>query len=68
MRLPLVVRCETDHTEIDVVLFQGRKFLDLRSGPVSNAESRYAHTERQILAAVLAMEKFHDCIFGRKKD
>ena len=45
---------------------QDGKVIAFASSTLTDTEKRYANIEREMLAVVVACEKFHSCIFGKK--
>ena len=64
-KLPLVVECDASSTGLGAVLMQQEKSLAYASRALSSSEQHYAQIEKECLAVVFAMERFHQYTYGR---
>jgi hypothetical protein len=63
---PLMVQCDSSQDGIGAVLLQNEKPIDFRSRSMTETERRYAQIEKEMLAVVFSLEKFHQYTFGRR--
>ena len=61
----LTIQCDTSQTGLGAALLQNRQPLAFVSRALTDAETRYAQIEKELLAAVWACEKFIQYTFGR---
>ena len=61
----LSIECDASSTGLGAVLLQDNKPLYYTSRALSQTETRYAQIEKECLAIVFALEKFHQYTFGR---
>ncbi|GFR68212.1 transposon Ty3-I Gag-Pol polyprotein [Elysia marginata] len=60
-----VLEVDSSLTGIGAALLQDGKPIAFASKSLTDTESRYAHIEREPLAAVFAPERFHTYIYGK---
>ena len=61
---PVVVQSDASKYGLGAVLLQDNQPLAYASRALSSAETRYANIEKELLAAVFAVERFHQYTFG----
>ena len=61
----LVLQCDASNKGLGAALLQGGKPIAYKSRAVTPTESRYALIEKEMLALVWGLEKFHQYTFGR---
>lgn len=62
----LEVQCDSSQFGLGAVLMQRGQPIAYASRTLTPAETRYAQIEKEALAIVFAMEKFHEYTFGNK--
>ncbi len=62
----LVIRCDASSKGLGAVLLQEEKPLSYASRALSTTECEYAQIEKECLAIVFFLERFHQYTFGRK--
>ena len=62
----LTIQCDASSIGIGATLLQDEKPICYASKTLSDTERRYAQIERECLAIVFSLEKFHQYCFGRK--
>jgi hypothetical protein len=63
---PLVIQCDASNHGLGAGLLQEDKPLAYASRALTDVESRYAVIEKEMLAIVFALEKWHQFTYGRK--
>ena len=61
----LVLQCDASNKGLGASLFQNGKPITYRSRSLTETESRYAVVEKEMLAVVWGLEKFHYYTYGR---
>ena len=61
----LVIECDASSKGLGAALLQDGKPLEYASRGLTDSEQRYAQIEKECLAIVYALEKFHQYTFGR---
>ena len=61
-----MIQCDASNTGLGAVLFQDGKPLGYASRALSATECEYAQIEKECLAIVFSLERFHQYTFGRK--
>ena len=62
---PLAIQCDASQKGLGAALLQNGKPVAYASRALSDAETRYAQIEKEMLAIVYALEKFNQFTFGR---
>ena len=62
----LVIQCDASSTGLGAVLLQDGKPLGYASRALSATECEYAQIEKECLAIVFSLERFHQYTFGRR--
>ena len=65
MKKPVTVRCDASKSGLGAVLLQDDKPIAFASRSMTDAEVRYAQIEKELLAVVFAMERFHQFTYGQ---
>ncbi|XP_059056153.1 uncharacterized protein K02A2.6-like [Achroia grisella] len=63
---PVVLSVDASSCALGAVLLQGGRPVEFASSTLTETQSRYAQIEKELLAIVYALERFHQYIFGRK--
>ncbi|XP_041362008.1 uncharacterized protein K02A2.6-like [Gigantopelta aegis] len=61
----LVIQCDASSKGLGAVLLQDSKPLAYASRALTDAETRYATIEKEMLAIIFALEKWHQFTYGR---
>ena len=64
--LDLIIQCDASSTGLGATLLQEDKPLVYASRSLSSTEQGYAQIEKECLAIVFSLQKFHQYTFGRK--
>jgi transposase InsO family protein len=62
----LVLQCDASNKGLGAVLLQKGRPIAYKSRALTETESRYASIEKEMLAVVWSLEKFHQYTYGRK--
>ena len=62
----LEIQCDSSQSGLGAVLMQGGRPISYASRALIPAETRYAQIEKEALAIVFAVEKFHEYTFGKR--
>ena len=65
-RQELTIQCDASSFGLGATLLRDEKPICYASKTLSDTERRYAQIERECLAIVFSLEKFHQYYFGRK--
>ncbi|KAK7101996.1 hypothetical protein V1264_020291 [Littorina saxatilis] len=63
---PVVLSVDASKSGLGAACLQNESPVAFASRALSDAETRYAQIEKELLAAVFACKKFHDFIYGRQ--
>ena len=61
----LTIQCDASGKGLGAALLQNKQSIAYCSRALTDTETRYAPIEKEILAVVFAMERFHQYTFGR---
>ena len=61
----LTIQCDVSNKGLGAALLQNGRPIAYASRAITDTESRYASIEKEMLAVVFAMERFHQYTFGR---
>lgn len=62
---PVVITCDASKSGLGALLLQEGKPVAYASRALSDAETRYAQIEKELLAVVFAFSKFHQYVYGK---
>ena len=62
----LVIECDASETGLGAALLQKGRPIAYASRSLTDTETRYAQLEKECLAIVFALERFHQYTFGRR--
>lgn len=62
---PVVITCDASKSGLGAALLQENKPIAYASRALSDAETRYAQIEKELLAVVFAFQKFHQYVYGK---
>ena len=65
-RKDLEIQCDASQSGLGATLMQDGRPIAYASRALSDTETRYAQIEKEMLAIVFSLEKFHQYTFGRK--
>ena len=65
VKKPVTVSCDASKFGLGAVLLQDDKPIAFASGSMTDGEVRYAQIEKELLAIVFAMERFHQFTYGQ---
>jgi len=63
---PAVVQCDSSQSGLGAVLLIEGRPVQYASRALTGTEQQYAQIEKELLAIVFAMERFHTYVYGRK--
>lgn len=63
---PVVITCDASKSGLGTALLQEDKLVAYASRALSDAETRYAQIEKELLAVVFAFHKFHQYVYGKQ--
>ena len=61
----LTIQCDASHNGLGAVLMQDGQPIAYASRAMTDTETRYAQIEKEMLAILFSLEKFHQYTFGR---
>ena len=62
---PVLISCDASQSGLGAVLLQDDQPVAYASRALTDAESRYAQIEKELLAIVFAFNKFHQYVYGK---
>lgn len=65
LRKPLEIQCDASETGLGAALLQNGQPVSFASRALTPTEIRYAQIEKEMLAIVFALKRFHQYTFGR---
>ena len=65
MEKPVLIPCDASQSGLGAVLLQDNQPVAYTSRALTDAESRYAQTEKELLAIVFVFNKFHQYVYGK---
>ena len=66
VKKPVLITCDASQSGLGAVFLQEDRPIAYASRALTNAESRYAQIEKELLAVVFAFNKFHQYVYGRE--
>jgi hypothetical protein len=63
---PIVISCDASQKGLGAVLMQGGHPVTYASKALTKTEEAYAQIEKEMLAIVFALKKFHTYVYGRR--
>lgn len=63
---PVTISCDASPTGLGGVLLQGGRPVAYASRSLTDAESRYAQIEKELLAIQFSLERFNQYTYGKK--
>ena len=63
---PILITCDASQSGLGAVLLQEDRPIAYASRALTDAETRYAQIEKELLAIVFAFSKFHQYIYGKE--
>lgn len=66
VKKPVTIECDSSKDGLGAVLLQEEQPVAYASRSLTAAEERYAQIEKETLAIVFALERFHQYVYGRK--
>ena len=66
VKKPVLITCDASQSGLGTVLLQEDRPIAYASRVLTDAESRYAQIEKELLAVVFAFNKFHQYVYGRE--
>ena len=66
VKKPTTISCDASQSGLGAVLMQENRPVAYASRALTSAETRYAQIEKELLAVVFALEKFHQYICGSR--
>ena len=63
---PVLVTCDASKSGLGALLMQNNKPIAYASRALTDAETRYAQIEKELLAVVFALERFNQYIYGKQ--
>ena len=66
VKKPVTLTCDASKSGLGAACLQEGKPIANVSKALTDTQTHYAHTEKEMLAAVFTCKKFHDFIFDRK--
>ena len=64
LSLPVTIQVDASQVGLGAALLQENKPIAFASKALTNAECRYANIEREMLAVVFGVERFHTYVYG----
>ncbi|XP_013196514.1 uncharacterized protein K02A2.6-like [Amyelois transitella] len=65
-REPVLLSVDASSRALGAVLMQGGRPVEYASSTLTDTQCRYAQIEKELLAIVFALERFHQYVYGRK--
>ena len=65
MEKPVLISCDASQSGLGAVLIQEDRPVVYASRALTDAETRYAQIEKELLAIVFALNKFHQYVYGK---
>jgi len=63
---PVLITCDASQSGLGAVLLQEDRPIAYASRALTDAETRYAQIEKELLAIVFAFSKFHQYVYGKE--
>lgn len=63
---PILIQCDASQFGLGACLLQNQKPVAFASRNLSDAETRYAQIEKELLSIVFAVKRFHNMVYGFK--
>lgn len=64
VRAPVLLSVDASARALGAVLMQGGRPVEFASATLTDAQCRYAQIEKELLAIVFALERFHQYVYG----
>ena len=63
---PVIISCDASQSGLGAILLQDTKPIAYASRALTDAETRYAQIEKELLAVVFAFNHFHQYVYGKE--
>ena len=66
VKKPVIVQCDRSQSGLGAVLLQDNKPVEYASRALSETEKSYSQIEKELLAILFGLQRFHTYVYGRK--